>query len=127
MSREPWALDELDRVLGGERPRPPRASDSSGESDPFRAYSRRTIRSLIGGGWFARGGIGHDELADMIARAVPGCEHPDDAVAWYVHACRTAQNERRCERHRRQYRARDRRARELGFPSHWYHRLAVSS
>lgn len=122
-----YARAELDRVLGGDRIRTPKTTQTGGESDPFRSHSRRDLRRLTGAGYLVAGGLSHDEAADWITDHVPGIENPDDAIDWYVRTALEAIDEARRDRNAAIYARRKARAIALGWRSFWHRRKSLEA
>ena len=126
MSAATWAIDELERVLGPDTVRSPRAEYVGGEWDYLNSLSRRAKRRLIGGRYLTAAGLAPDVAADIICDAVAECETIDDAMAWYVNISRSAMEQKRRIAVKREYQRRLARARAAGQDSVHYHRLAIS-
>lgn len=90
-----WALDELERVLGGETLRSSLLGQTGGEWDSLRLLPARTRRRLIGARYATPGGLAPDQLAELVRGRVAGIHTTDDAIMWYVRTCLTAIDEAR--------------------------------
>ncbi len=125
-----WALDELDRTVGCETLATKPGPYAGGEWDYLLSLPKRTLRRLRGARRMTRGGVGPDQLAELIIGKVHGIETTDDAMVWYVRASLVAIGEARREAHRRRhldvarrtghktyYGRRVDQARRLGYPS----------
>lgn len=77
-------IGEIDRVLNGNAVASCGRRTEHGEWDWLDAVDRRTVRRLTGAGYFARGGLSIDEMADMVAARVGGVETLDEAVEWFI-------------------------------------------
>lgn len=130
-----WALDELDRVMGGDAIASRPAARAGGEWDALRALPKRTRRVLIGAGYLRPHGLQPDVAADLIQAAVPGVGSVDEAIGWYVRTCiaaiaesRTAAGRRRRAQlarrsgHATYYAYRNEWARSRGHRSVWHMR-----
>ena len=126
MSAATWAIDELDRVLGPDTIRAPRAEFVGGEWDYLNSLSSRAKRRLIGGRYLTAGGLAPDVAADIICDRVAECETLDSAMGWYVSMSRTAMAQKRRLAAKRQYKRRLDRAIAAGQDSVHYHRLFLS-
>jgi hypothetical protein len=128
-----WALDELERVLGGATlyscPGP------GGEWDAVKLWSRRDRRRLVGARHMTRDGWQPDQLAEMIRDEVPGIDSTDAAMSWFKRTALAAIGEARVLAHRRRhlrlalreghisyYAYRTMLARAKGYGSLWYER-----
>lgn len=121
-------LDELDRVLGGERllTLPIRQLEDSrygGEWDWRRLMPRRTHRRLAGAGWLSSTGISPDELEMLVVPQVAGVETLSEAVEWYLKMASRAIGEARREQHQRRHL---RFAKQQGHASYYAYRRAVA-
>lgn len=131
-----WALNELDRVMGGDvvasGPVGP-----GGEWDAIRGIPLRRRRCLIGALYLTPTGLRPDVAAEIIAQRVAGINSIDDAMEWYVRTALTAVGERRiASRLRRrkrlhlrhgyssEYDYRNARSIERGYRSLWCERVA---
>lgn len=126
MEQTLYALDELERVVGGEALASSpsrRGSQAGGEWDVIYGYPRKTRRRLIGAGFMRVGGMPPDVLADTIRPRVPGCETTDDAMRWYVKTCLVALAERRILAHRYRHLCV---ARRNGHRTYYAHRTAYA-
>lgn len=120
---EPFALGEIDRVLGDDRLRAPGRGLIHDEFDVFAQLPARSTRRLAGAGFLTAGGLAHDVAADLIIERVAEVHWFGEAIQWYVRTALEACREVRVAAHARQFQARDRRARRDGFGSYYYQRL----
>lgn len=121
-------LDELDRVVGGNRLLTlPLATLTDprygGEWDWRRNLDRRTHKRLAGAGWLSSFGEKPDVFADLIIGQVAGVSDTCGAIDWYLRCAVKAIREDRRERHHHRHR---RFAREQGHDSYYAYRRAVA-
>lgn len=91
-------VGEIDRVLHGNRLASSSRRTEHGEWDWLEHVPRRTVRRLIGGGYFGRRGLSMDEAADMICDRVPGVDTLDAAIEWYIRTALAELDERATDR-----------------------------
>lgn len=121
-------LDELDRVVGGNRLRtlPLRTLTDrryGGEWDWRRNLDRRTHRRLAGAGWLTSRGEMPDFFADIIHAHVADVTDTCSAIDWYLRMARRSISEARREAHSERHR---RFAQAQGYPSYYQYRRALA-
>lgn len=117
-----YALDELERVMGGAAAlrHPAHAPRlAGGEFDALRALPRDVRRTLVGAQLLTAVGELPDVAGDVIAARVPAVRNVDDAVHWWVAACLAMIRHRRRVAHWRRH---DVLAHREGFGTYWGYR-----
>jgi hypothetical protein len=121
-------LDELDRVVGGERLLTMslrRLEDPryGGEWDWRRNMDRRTHRRLAGAGWLSSQGEKPDTFADFIIARVPDVDDTCSAIDWYLRMASRSIREARRESHQHRHL---RFARQQGHATYYAYRRALA-